>query len=84
MNIEPQIVSVQILQCVLRDNARCMEIRAIEDNLQDQINTGETVLKHRRHKDIIEQGKTLNDFLVPLAACFLHIECHRIPPYDVF
>ena len=45
MNIESHIMSVQILYRILCHNARCTEIRAVQDDLQDQIDTGETVLK---------------------------------------
>ena len=71
---------MQIFQCMLCHNARRMEIRSVQDDLQDQINTGETVLKHGGHKDIIHQRKTLNDFPIARTPCFLCIKCHRIPP----
>ena len=54
MDVEPHVVSMQVLHGVLRHDVRCMEIRTIQDDLQDQIDTGKTVLEHCRHKDVIE------------------------------
>ena len=54
MDVEPHVVSMQVLHGVLRHDVRCMEIRTVQDDLQDQIDTGETVLEHCRHKDVIE------------------------------
>ena len=70
---------VQILQRVLRDDARRPEIRLLQDDLQDQIDAREAVLKHRRHKYIVHQRKALNDFPVARTPRFLCIK-HRSPP----
>ena len=55
VNVKTHIMTVKIFQCVLRNDSRRAKIRLLQDNLQDQIDTGKTVLKHRRHKDVIHQ-----------------------------
>ena len=57
VNVETDAVTVEILECILCDNFRCVEIRILQDNLNDEINARETVLKNDGHKGIVEQTK---------------------------
>ena len=58
MNVKTNAVTVEILEHILRDNFRCVEVRIPQDNLNDEINARETVLKDDGHKGIVKQTKT--------------------------
>ena len=84
VNVKADAVTVEILERILRDNFRCVEVRIPQDNLNDEINARETVLKDDGHKGIVKQTKTGHRIFKFLPYDFTRMHCHAITSLSLF